>query len=174
MYQTRFRPDLLQTGHTVVTVSDQLSHKGYGVRLAASHNPKCRTSSYTTVTVSDKGRTYVWPLFKSFLLLSFSSLWGVYSEIVIHHYNIPLAHSFTHVFEVQRCCQHTVISRILQAHIHPFTLSLTALFFSVTLLTFLFSFTLSNSNIRVNTVQIHVHVITLFLPALFGSVNLFL
>ena len=54
MYQTRFRPDLLQTGHTVVTVSDQLSHKGHGVRLAAS---ECRTSSYTTVTVSDKGST---------------------------------------------------------------------------------------------------------------------
>ena len=57
MYQTRFCPDLLQTGHAVVTVSDQLFHKGHGVRLAVSHNPKCRTSNYTTVTVSDKGRT---------------------------------------------------------------------------------------------------------------------
>ena len=30
-----------------------------------------------------------------FFVLPSTSLWGVYSETFIHHYNIPLAHSFT-------------------------------------------------------------------------------
>ena len=56
------------------------------------------------------------------LFLPSTSLWGVYSETFIHHYNVPLAHSFTRLCMIflSTCTSCTMPLPLgYSVHVHP-------------------------------------------------------